>query len=140
MVLVQSTKFYIFSYGMSDNHRDVCFLKDEKTTRVYGVANNYMDISNFPSSYFNPCRRDKRNVVCVVYGTTSGKSSLWVNHGKIREFACRLPLKASTLNLFNRAVHFDVASGFDGYIASLEMYNYYKSIPTGLNDLPLCKV
>ena len=72
--------------------------------RVYGVVGhpyNYMDILNFPTSYFNPCRRDKWSVVCVVYGTTSGKSSLWVNHGKVR-----LPLKASTLNLFNQVVHF----------------------------------
>ena len=67
-----------------------------------------------------------------MYETTSGKSSLWVNHGKICDFACRLPLKASTLNLFNRVVHFDDASGFDGYIESIEMYSYYKSIPSGL--------
>ena len=67
-----------------------------------------------------------------MYDTTSGKSSLWVNHRKIRDFACRLSLKASELSLFNRAVHFDAASGFDGYIESVEMYNYYKSIPTGL--------
>ena len=103
--------------------------------RVYGVAGspyNYMDISSFPTSYFNPCRRDKWNIVCVVYDTTSGKSSLWGNHGKICDFACCLPLKASTLNLFNRVVHFDGASGLDGYIESVEMYNYYKSIPTGL--------
>ena len=32
----------------------------------------------------------------------------------------------------NRVVHFDGASGFDGYIESVEMYNYYKSIPSGL--------
>ena len=104
------------------------------TMRVYGVAGkpNYMDISNFSTSYYNPCRKDKWNVVCIVYGTTSGKSSLWVNHGKIREFACRLPLIASTLNLFNKVVHFDDASGFDGYMVSVEMYNYYKSIPSGL--------
>ena len=77
---------YLSSCGMDDNHRGVCFLKDGKTMRVYGVAGspyNYIDISNFPTSYFNPCRRDKWNVVCVVYDTTSGKSSLWVNHGKI---------------------------------------------------------
>ena len=100
--------------------------------RVYGVAGkpHCMDIPNFPTSYFNPCRRDKWNVVCVVYDNTSGKSSLWVNHGKIRDFACCLPWKASTLNLFHRVVHFDDASGFDGYIESVEMYNYYKSIPT----------
>ena len=87
---------YLFSCGMDNNHSVVCFLKDEKTMRVYGVAGkpNYMDISNFPTSYYNPCRKDKWNVVCVVYDTTSGKSSLWVNHGKIRDFACRLPLKA----------------------------------------------
>ena len=123
---------YLFSCGMSDNHRGVCFLKDEKSIRVYGVAGkfHYIDISNFTASYFNPCRRDKWNVVCVVYDTTSGKSSLGVNHGNIRDFAC-LPLRASTLNLFNRVVHFDDASGFDGYIESVEMYNYYKSIPTG---------
>ena len=87
---------------MGDSRRDLCFLKDEKTMRVYGVAGTaYMDISNFHTSYANPCRNDKWNVVCVVYDTTSGKSSLWVNHGKIRDFACRLPLKASMLNLFN---------------------------------------
>ena len=97
--------------------------------RVYSVAGkpNYMDISNFPTS-----RKDKWNVVCVVYETTSGKSSLWVNHGKIHDFACGLPLNASTLNLFNKVVHFDDASGFDGYIESVEMYNYYKSILSGL--------
>ena len=44
------------------------------------------------------------------------QSSLWVIHGKIRDSACRLPLKPSKLNLFNRVVHFDDASGFDGYI------------------------
>ena len=59
-------------------------------------------------------------------------SSLRVNSWKIRDFACRLPLKASTLNLFNRVVHFDDASGINGYIDSVEMYNYYKSIPSGL--------
>ena len=114
--------------------RDVCFLKDEKTMRVYGVAAkpHYMDISIVPTSYYNPCRRDTWNVVCVVCDTTSGKSPLWVNHGKIRDFACRLLLRASTLNLFNRVVHFDDSSRFNGYIESIEMYNYYNSIPTGL--------
>ena len=67
-----------------------------------------------------------------MYDTTSGKSSLCVNHGKMREFVCRLPSKVSELSLFNRAAHVDGASGFDGYIESVEMYNYYKSIPTGL--------
>ena len=128
---------YLYSCGMSDNHRDVCFLKNEKTMRVYCVAAkpHYMDISNFPTSYYNPCRRNTWNVVCVVYDTTSGQSSLWVNHinhGKIRDFACRLPLRASTLNLFHRVVHFDESSGFNGYMECVEMYNYYKSVPTGL--------
>ena len=27
-----------------------------------------MGISNFPTSYYNPCRKDRWNVVCVVYG------------------------------------------------------------------------
>ena len=123
---------YLFSCGMGDNHRGICFLRDEKSVRVHGVADkpHYMDISNFPTSYYNPCRKDLWNV--VVYDTTSGKSSLWVNHGKIRDFACRLPLRASTLNLFNRVVHFDESSGFNGYIESVEMYNYFKSIPAGL--------
>ena len=49
--------------------------------KVYGVAGSPdNDISNFLTCYFNPCRRDKWNVVCAVYDTTSGKSSLWVNH------------------------------------------------------------
>ena len=29
---------YLFSCGVGDNHRGICFLKDEKTMRVYGVA------------------------------------------------------------------------------------------------------
>ena len=78
-----------------------------------------MYISNFPISYYNPCRKDN--------DTTSDKSSLWVD-GKIRDFACRLPLKASTLNLFNKVVHFDDASGFDGYIDSVEMYRCLVSL------------
>ena len=47
---------YLFSCGMSGNHRGIFFLKDEKTMRVYGVADkpHYMDISNFPTSYYNP--------------------------------------------------------------------------------------
>ena len=126
---------YLFSCGMNDNHRGVCFLKDEKTMRVYGVAAkpHNVDISNFPTNYHNPCRRDTWNVVCLVYDNNSGKSSIWVNHGKIRDFACRLPLRASTLNLFYHVVHFDDFSVFNGYIESVEMYNHYKSIPTGLN-------
>ena len=53
---------------MDDNHRGLCFLKDEKAMRVYVVAGkpNYMDISNFPTSYYNPCRMDKWNVACVT--------------------------------------------------------------------------
>ena len=50
----------------------------------------------------------------------------------IRDFACRLPLKANTLNLFNKVIHFDDASGFDGYIERVQMYIYYNSIPSGL--------
>ena len=29
---------YLFSCGMDNNHRGICFLEDEKTMRVYGVA------------------------------------------------------------------------------------------------------
>ena len=90
---------------MGDNHRGICFPKDENTMPVYGAVGDwkpyYMEISNFPTSYYNPCRKDKWNVVCM-------------------------------LNLFNRVVHFDDASDFGGYIVSIEMYNYYKSIPSGL--------
>ena len=37
---------YLFSSGMTDNLRGVCFFKDEKTMKVYGVAGkpDYMDI------------------------------------------------------------------------------------------------
>ena len=91
-----------------------------------------MDISNFPTSYYNSCQKDRWNVVCVVYDTISSKSSLWVNHGKICDFACPLPLKPSTLNLFNRVVHFDDASGLNGYIECVDMFNYYRTIPSGL--------
>ena len=56
---------------MGDNHRGICFLKDEKTIRVYDAVGDrkpdYMDISNFPISYNNSCQKDRWNVVCVVY-------------------------------------------------------------------------
>ena len=32
---------YLFSCGMDANHRGICFLKDEKTTRVYRVLHSY---------------------------------------------------------------------------------------------------
>ena len=70
--------------------------------------------------------------MCVVCDTTSSKSSLWVDDGKICDFACRLPLKPGTLNVFNRVVHFDDVSGLNGYIESVEMFNYYKAIPSGI--------
>ena len=101
---------YLFSCGMTDNHRGICCVPDKP---------HYMNISNFPTIYYNRCRKDMWNVVCVVYDTTFGISSLWVNHGKIPNFACRLPLRASTLNLFNRVVHFDESSGFNGYLKVL---------------------
>ena len=61
IVLLQSA---ITSCGMSDNHSGICFLKDEKTMRVYGVAGKHtnLDISNFLTSYYNPCRKDKCSV------------------------------------------------------------------------------
>ena len=53
----------------------------------------HMDISNFPTGYYNPCQMDRWNVVCVVYDTTSSKSSLWVNHGKnIRSSSFSFPV------------------------------------------------
>ena len=71
---------YVFSCRMGDTHRGICFLKDEKTMREYGAVGNrkpdYMDIANFPTSYYNPCRKTRWNVGCVVYDTTSNKSSL----------------------------------------------------------------
>ena len=116
---------YLFSCGMDYSNRGIWFLVDGKT-RVHGTVGdrkpNYMDIPNFPTSNYNPCQKDRWNVVGVVYDTTSSKSSLWVNHGKVCDFACRLPIKTTTLNLFNRVAHFDDASGFI----------YYKTIPSGL--------
>ena len=66
---------YLFSCGTSDNHGSVCFPKDERTMRMYGIAGhpyNYMVISNFRTSYYNPCRKGKWNLLCVVNDTTSG--------------------------------------------------------------------
>ena len=51
--------------------------------------------------------------------------------GKSCDFAWRLPLKPSTLNLFNRVVYFYDASGFNGYVESVKIYNYYISIQSG---------
>ena len=124
-------------YGAQLPQRDrgICFVEDEKTMRLHGVAGKptHIDILNFPTSYYNPCEKDWWNVVCVVYDTTLSKSSLWVNHGKVCDCACCLPMKPSTLNLFNRVVHFDNVSGFNGYIGSVEMFNYIKTIPSGFS-------
>ena len=74
---------YHFSCGMGDKHRGICFLKVKKTMRVHGAVGDskpcYMDISNFPTSYYNPCQKGRWIVVCVLYDNC--KSSLWVNHG-----------------------------------------------------------
>ena len=78
--MIAQVQSRITSSPVDDNHRGICFLKDEKTMRVYDAfgdrKSTYMDISNFPSSYYNPCQNDRWNVVCVVYDTTSSKSSL----------------------------------------------------------------
>ena len=79
------------------------------------------------------------DVVCLAYDTTSGKSLLWVIHGNIRDFACRLPWRASTLNLFNREYfeYFDESSGLNGYIdvQLLQVYSNWSHCCS--NDLPL---
>ena len=56
---------------------------------------------------------------------------IFKNKNTLRTPSSRLPLRASTLHLFNCVVYFDESSGFNGFIESVEMYNYYKSIPTG---------
>ena len=33
---------YLFSCGMGDNHRGICFLKDEKTMRVHGAIGDFV--------------------------------------------------------------------------------------------------
>ena len=43
-------------------------------------------------------------------------------------------LKASTLNLFNKVVHYDGASGFNGYIETVKIYY---TTTTGLFHLVL---
>ena len=55
--------------------------------------------------------------------------------GKIRDFACRLPLNAITLNLFNRVVHFDGASGECRDVQLIHIYSNWSHCCT--NDLPL---
>ena len=61
---------YLFTCGMGDNHRGICFLKDEMTMKVYDAVGDSkldnMDISNFPTSHYNPCQKERWNVVCVV--------------------------------------------------------------------------
>ena len=46
---------YLFSCGMGDNPRGICFPKDEKTMGIHGVAGKptHMDILNFLTSYMN---------------------------------------------------------------------------------------
>ena len=121
---------YLFSRGMGKNHYGICFLKVEE--RVYGADTGtriYMDVKNY--NYYNQYQQYKWNVVCVMYDQTgkANASSLWVNRGNVCNFTCKLPANSSTLNLFNRVVHFDMASSFNG---NIERDSYYKPIPSGL--------
>ena len=64
---------YLFSCGMDYNHRGICFLKEEKTMRVYRVLKEQKTIRVYgvlrdrkSTSYYNQCQKDRWNVVCVV--------------------------------------------------------------------------
>ena len=48
---------YLFSCGMGNNDRGIRFLQDEKTIRIH--SDDYMDISNFPTSYYIPCQKGR---------------------------------------------------------------------------------
>ena len=133
LVMVMKNSAYHCPHDLADNKVNAIYKvykirKYDNTGLEHNYLFNHMDISNFPTSYYNLCPKDKWNVVCEVYDKTSGKSSLWVNHGKICDFAYCLSLKSSTLNLFNRVVHFNDASSFNRYIGSISLFHLVSSL------------
>ena len=89
---------YLMSFEVDNNYYGVCFLRDQATMRIRGVQGGkharWKDISNFPTSYYNPCRKDIWNVVCITFDVKSPSNSLlWVNHGKICNFTCHTPMR-----------------------------------------------
>ena len=67
--------------------------------RVYGTATataSYIDVKDFPTSYYNPCQKGKWNVVCVMYDQTgkANASALWVNHEKVCNLTSQLPVNS----------------------------------------------
>ena len=50
---------------------------------------HWKDISDFPTNYYNPCRTDIWNVVCITFDVKTPSNSLpSVNQGKICNFTC----------------------------------------------------
>ena len=137
---------YLFNCAKDKEYHGVCLLSDRKTMRIYGVASigttSSMDISNFSSSYHNPCEVGKWNVLCIIYKTKHPKeSAIWLNHGKLQEFTCHLPpMPATELNFFTG--DFRDATSLDGYIGTIEIYPYFTTIPeddTAARMIYLCE-
>ena len=126
---------YLVSFEV--DYYGLCFLRDEATMRIRGVQAEkharWKDISNFPTSYYNPCRKDIWNVVCLTFDVkTPSNSSLCVNHGKICNFTCHTPMRDCAINFYNNAVPTN-ASGFNGFVIGLNLFHHYESVPDGHN-------
>ena len=84
------------------------------------------------TNYYNPCRTDIWNVVCITFDVkTPSNSLLWVNQGKICNFTCHTPMRDCSINFYNNAVPTH-ASGFNGFVIGL---NWIEG-PEGDQGLP----
>ena len=86
---------------------------------------HWKDISDFPTNYYNPCRTDIWNVVCITFDVkTPSNSLLWVNQGKICNFTCHTPMRDCSINFYNNAVPTH-ALGFNGFVIGLDLFHHY---------------
>ena len=129
---------YLVSFEVDNNYYGLCFLRDQATMRIRGVQvekhAHWKDVSDFPTSYYNPCRTGIWNVVCITFDVkTPSNSSLWVNRGKICNFTCHTPMRDCSVNFNNNAVPTH-ASGFNGFVIGLDLFHHYESVPDGLTQ------
>ena len=134
---------YLFNCGKELEFRAVCFLSDRKTMRIYGAKPTIkmLDIDVFHTSYHNPCEAGRWNVLCIIFNTKFPKaSSVWLNHGKLLDFECRVPMPATERNFFTADLK-DVTA-FNGWIGTIEIYPYFTIIPeegTAAQMMHLCQ-
>ena len=85
-------------------------------------GSNIVNITEFPTSYHNPCLPDRWNLICAEYnrGVHSRKSSIWVNGSKLANF--ETDTKGTEEILLFNSIYRRNGEGFNGFIKLVEIY------------------